>query len=192
MEGTMAEAISSQEIIRRYLQDAIASEHSYAAQLERLSHEGDDPYIQKLFAQHAAETRHQQERLLNRLQQLGGSASTIKNVLAHVFSMTPKVSHFGHNEADTNTQNLLLAYAIEQSEVATYEALKAAAESVRDAQTASLVEEIQNEEQQMTQRIWGLIAQSARASVERQTGETWRGQESQRSTEPPRTSPNLP
>jgi ferritin-like metal-binding protein YciE len=173
MGVTMAEMISSQELIRRYLQDAIASEQSYAAQLERLSKEGDDPYIQKVFAQHATETKHQRERLTNRLQQLGGSISTIKNVIAHVFSMAPKVSTFGHAEADTNTQNLLMAYAIEQSEVATYEALKAAAQAVRDSQTASLVEEIQNEEQQMTQRIWGLLVASARSSVERQTGESW-------------------
>jgi ferritin-like metal-binding protein YciE len=176
----MGETISSQELIRRYLQDAIASEHSYSSQLERLSTEGDDPYIQKLFAQHATETKHQQERLAERLKQLGGSVSTIKNVIAHVFNMAPKVSNFGHSNADTNTQNLLLAYAIEQSEVATYEALKAAAQAVRDTQTASLASEIQNEEQQMVQRIWGLLAQSARSSVERQTGENWQGESSPR------------
>lgn len=174
----MARTTSSQELIRRYLQDAIASERAFESQLKNMAEEGDDPAIQQIFSQHLVETKRQHDRLVTRLEQLGESPSTMKSVFAHVFSMMPKGGQMGQSEADKNTQNLLVGYAVEQSEVASYEALKVAAEMVGDVQTASLAEEIQREEQATAQKIWNLIPRSARAAVERQTSDRGEGPES--------------
>jgi len=60
-----------QDIIVRYLQDAIAAENSFESQLEGFSKEGDDPAVRQLFEQHRRETRVQIERLTSRLHELG-------------------------------------------------------------------------------------------------------------------------
>ena len=166
---------SSSELIQRYLQDAIASEKSFESQLRSMAEEGDNPRVQELFLSHADETKRQCDRLTSRLQVLGGSPSTAKSVLAHIFGSIPKVGQIGQKQEDRNTRNLIIAYAIEQSEVATYEALKVAAEAVGDIPTANLAEEIQREEQMAAQRIWNLVPAAARVSVERQPSGEWEG-----------------
>jgi ferritin-like metal-binding protein YciE len=159
---------SSSELIKRYLQDAIASERAFESQLRSMAGEGDNPLIRELFANHADETKSQCNRLTSRLQVLGGSPSTAKGIVAHIFGALPKAGQIGQKEEDKNTHNLIVAYAIEQSEVASYEALKVAAEAVGDIPTANLVEEIQREEQMTAQRIWNLIPANARLSVDLQ------------------------
>jgi ferritin-like metal-binding protein YciE len=138
-----------------------------------MSKEGDDPRVQELFLMHADETKRQDIRLTSRLQQLGGSPSSVKGALAHLFSMTPKAGQIGQEEEDKNTHNLIIAYAVEQSEVIMYEALKVASQAVGDTETARLAEEIQREEEMTAKRIWSLISSCSRDAVERQTGTSW-------------------
>ncbi len=164
---------SSSELIQRYLQDAIASEKSFESRLRAMAEGGENPRARELFVSHADETKRQYSRLTSRLQVLGGSPSTAKSIMAHIFGSIPKAGQIGTKEEDKDTQNLIIAYAIEQSEVATYEALKVAAEAVGDLPTAHLAEEIQREEQMAAQRIWNLLPASARLSVERQTTGEW-------------------
>jgi ferritin-like metal-binding protein YciE len=164
---------SSSELIKRYLQDAIASEKSFESQLREMAEEGDNPRVQELFVSHADETKTQYNRLVSRLHVLGGSPSTAKSILAHIFGSVPKAGQIGQKKEEKTTHNLIIAYAIEQSEVASYEALKVAAEAVGDLPTANLAEEIQREEQMAAQRIWNLIPANARLSAERQTTGEW-------------------
>ena len=166
-------ATTSSELIQRYLQDAIASERAFESQLRSMAEEGDNPRVQELFVSHADESKRQCDRLTSRLQVLGGTPSTTKSIMAHIFGSIPKAGQIGQTEEDKNTQNLVMAYAIEQSEVASYEALKVAAETVGDIPTANLAEEIQREEQMTAQRIWNLIPANARLSVERQASGEW-------------------
>jgi len=169
----MAQSISSQALICTYLQDAIALERAHASKLDSLSTEEADSETQQLFRQHAAETKSQEERLTSRLKQLGGSPSTIKSVFAHLFSIAPKVGALAHSAVNRDLHHLILAYAAEQSEVAMYEAIKVAAQTVGDVQTSGLIDEIQGEEHLTAQKIWSLIAQNTKNSVERQTREEW-------------------
>ena len=52
----------------------------------------------------------------------------LKSFLAHVFNTAPKVARAGHEEAERTTQDLMMAFAVENAEVAMYEALAIAAE----------------------------------------------------------------
>lgn len=176
---------SSTELIQRYLQDAIAAEKTFESQLRSMAQEGDDPNVQQLFAQHADETRSQYERLIARLEELGGSPSTMKSVWAHVFGMAPKGAQLGQEEEDKNTQNLIICYAVENSEIAMYEALKISCETVGDHQTAALAQSIQREEQATAEKIWRHLSPTCVSSVNRQlrqmseSGRQWgRGEES--------------
>jgi len=162
---------SVQDIIKRYLQDAIAAENSFESQLRSFAKEGDDASAQALFEQHANETHSQIERLTARLNELGETPSTVKSFMAHMFNFTPKTASIGHEESERTTQNLMIAHAVEHAEVGMYESLAVVAESVGDNPTARLAREIQKEEETAGHKVWNLIAPSARRSLEKLTAQ---------------------
>jgi len=153
---------TSTDVIRRYLEDAIAAEKSFETQLQGFAREGDDEDVRSAFATHAEETRGQYTRLTARLQELGGSPSTAKSFLAHVFGLAPKSAQVGHAPEERITQNLIMAFTVENSECAMYEALAAAAEAAGDTATEALAREIQAEERQTADKVWGFIATRAK------------------------------
>jgi len=153
-----------ESILRRYLVDTLVAEQSSAERMEEMSGEGDHLAARQLFAQHADQTRSQVERLRLRLDALGGSPSELKAVVAHLIALVPRMVHKGHDESEISTQNLILAYALENEEVAMYEALVATAAVAGDLQTEQLAREIQKEERHAAEMIWNLIAASARGS----------------------------
>lgn len=147
--------------IRRYLEDAIAAEKSFETQLEGFAKEAALPEVQSMFEQHATETRMQYEMLTSRLEALGGSTSTIKSFLAHLFNWAPKVAQAGHEAEERTTQDLMMAFAVENAEVAMYEALFVAAETAGDTETAALARRIQEQERETADKVWRVIAPSA-------------------------------
>ena len=160
-------AETSTDVIKRYLEDAIAAEKSFETQLQGFASEGDDPVAKAAFHQHALETKQQYERLTARLEALGGSTSGMKSFLAHVFGLSPKAAQLGHEKEERTTQNLMMAYAVENSEMAMYEALATVAEAAGDAQTVALAREIQAQEEATAEKIWKLIPSSAVEAFER-------------------------
>ncbi|MBV8832537.1 MAG: DUF892 family protein [Acidobacteriaceae bacterium] len=162
-------AETSVDVIKRYLEDAIAAEKSFETQLQGFANEGDDAAAKSAFHEHALETRTQYERLTARLQALGGSPSGTKSLLAHIFGLTPKTAQIGHEKEERTTQNLMMAYAVENSEIAMYEALVAVAEAAGDTQTATLAREIQQQEKATAEKVWRLLPSAAVAAFERVT-----------------------
>jgi ferritin-like metal-binding protein YciE len=165
-------AETSGDVIKRYLEDAIAAEQSFESQLEGFSKEGDNPAAQSAFAQHARETRLQHQRLTARLEALGGSASSAKSFLAHVFGFAPKTAQIGHEKEERTTQNLMIAFAVENSEMAMYEALATVAEAAGDVTTATLAREIQAEEKATAEKVWKLLPTAATDAFFRVTNGT--------------------
>ena len=162
-------AETSIDVLKRYLEDAIAAEKSFETQLEGFSKEGDDAVAQSLFRQHAAETKRQYERLTQRLEALGGSPSATKSLLAHIFGISPKTAQIGHEKEERTTQNLMMAFAVENSEMAMYEALATVAEAAGDSQTSSLAREIQAEEKATAEKVWKLLPTAAEQAFHRIT-----------------------
>jgi ferritin-like metal-binding protein YciE len=160
------------DIITRYLEDAIAAEKSFETQLRTFAKEGRNTEVQAAFSQHADETRTQYERLTARLEQLGGSPSVTKSFLAHMFNMAPALAKIGYEADERTTQNLMMAYAVENSEVAMYESLITAAEAAGDTQTASLARSIQDQERETAAKVWRFIAPAAREAVRSVAEET--------------------
>jgi len=153
---------SSQEVIRRYLVDVIAAEKNFEIQLRSFSKDGEQTPVQNLFAEHAVETRHQYERLMARLHALGGSPSTLKSLLAHIFNFAPTTAQIGHDAGEKNSQDLIIAYAIENSEIAMYEELAIVAGFAGDTETEQLARAIQEEERTAAKKVWSLIDGSCR------------------------------
>lgn len=159
-------------IIRRYLEDAIAAERSFETQFRTMSKQGDQVEVQQIFAQHSEETRRQHERLTGRLESLGGSPSTAKSFMAHVFGMAPKAAQLGHEEAERSNQNLIIAFAIENSEIAMYESLATFAASAGDTITEQLARDIQAEERRAAEKIWNALPASSRAAYDKIAAKT--------------------
>ncbi len=153
---------SSRDVIKRYLEDAIAAERNFETQLKTFSKEGEQTPVQNLFAEHAVETKRQYERLTARLEALGGSPSTVKSFFAHIFNFAPKAAQLGHDAAEKNSQDLIIAFAIENSEIAMYEELAIVAGFAGDAETESLARSIQQEEKTAAQKVWNLIDASCK------------------------------
>ena len=164
-------AETSTDVIKRYLQDAIAAEKSFETQLQGFAKEGDDDAAQSAFHQHALETKQQYERLTARLESLGGSTSTAKSFLAHIFGLSPKTAQLGHEKEERTTQNLMMAYAVENSEIAMYESLITVAEAAGDTETAALARSIQQEEQRTAEKVWNLLPTAAVTAFRRVTAQ---------------------
>jgi ferritin-like metal-binding protein YciE len=145
------------DLIRRYLQDAIAAEISFESQLRAFAKEGDDEEVQSFFSLHADQTKFQYDRLAARLQDLGESVSGAKAFFAQVFGLAPKTAQITHSQEERTAQNLVLAFSIEQAECATYEALASVARAANDAATESLARQIQIEEREAANRLWRFL-----------------------------------
>jgi ferritin-like metal-binding protein YciE len=156
--------------IKSHLEDAIAAEKSFETQLRGFAAEGSSDQIHALFSQHADETRNQHERLTRRLTELGGDPSEGKSFLAHAIGFAPKVAQLGHDTVDRVTQNLMMAYAVENCEIAMYESLIAVSEAAGDDDTVELARAIQEEEHKTAEKNWNLIAPWATTAFKKLAG----------------------
>lgn len=153
---------STNEVVCRYLQDAMAAESSFESQLRAFSEEGDDDEVRSAFSRHADETRFQYHRLAARLEQLGGAPSNAKSMLAHFFSLTPKLVQATHAAEERIAQNLIIAFSVETGECAMYEALAAVAQAAGDTVTHTLAREIQAEERETAGKLWRFVPSRAK------------------------------
>ncbi len=146
------------EVIRRYLQDAIAAETSFESQLRSFAHEGGDDFeVQALFFGHAAATSRQIEGLKIRLDELGGDSSGAKSSLAHLFSFAPKMAQAAHRPEERLVQNLMVAFCVANGERAMYEALATTARSAADSVTEALARQIAAEETATAEKLWHFL-----------------------------------
>ena len=164
-QAELDKGTSSQDILIRYLEDAIAAEKSFESQLLGFSKEVEDATVQALFQQHADETREQYTLLTQRLEELGGSTSAVKGFLAQMFGMAPKIAQIGHDAYERQTQDLMMAFAVENAEVAMYESLALVAELAGDTQTATLARQIQQQEKETAEKVWAQVAPAARRAM---------------------------
>jgi rubrerythrin len=142
-------------LLRRYLDEAIAAASGFEAQLRKFAAEGDDEDVQAAFAAHADEARYQAERLARRLQQMGGSVSGSEHASAK--DIVPPIPQTGRREEERTLQHLIATFGEESSESAFYEVLAAVAAASRDAETESLARQIQAEEQRAAKKFFSFI-----------------------------------
>jgi ferritin-like metal-binding protein YciE len=164
-QAELAKGKAAKDILKVYLEDTIAAEKSFETQLLGFSEEAGNSTDQQLFQQHAQETKEQYLQLSSRLEQLGGSTSTLKSILAHVFNFAPKIAQLGHDEYERQTQNLMMAFAVENAEVAMYESLAEVCHITGDAETEALALSIQEQERATADKVWKQIAPAVRRAM---------------------------
>jgi ferritin-like metal-binding protein YciE len=164
-QAELAKGKAAKDVLKVYLEDTIAAEKSFETQLLGFSKEAGNSTDQQLFQQHAQETKEQYLQLSSRLEQLGGSASTLKGMLAHAFNFAPKIAQLGHDEYERQTQNLMMAFAVENAEVAIYESLAEVCRIAGDAETEALALSIQEQERATADKVWKQIAPAVRCAM---------------------------
>jgi ferritin-like metal-binding protein YciE len=83
-----------------------------------------------------------------------------------MFNLAPKIAQIGHDRYERQTQDLMMAYAVENAEVAMYESLAQAAQLVGDKRTEQLARQIQQQEKQTADRVWAQVAPAARRAMQ--------------------------
>jgi ferritin-like metal-binding protein YciE len=156
--------------IKSHLEDAIAAEKSFEAQLRGFASEGSSDQIRELFLQNADETRRRYERLTRRLSELGGDSSPSTSFMAHLAGFSTKVAQLGRDTVDRVTQNLIMAYAVGNYGIAMYESLIAIAEAAGDDDTQELTRALQQEEREIAKQVWNLISPWAETAFKKLAG----------------------
>lgn len=154
--------MNSSEVIRRYLQDAIAAASSFENQLRSFSSEGDDEEVRALFSLHAGQAHLQYKQLTDRLEQLGGGVSTAKDLLAHLFSTLPKLARHTQRAEERTAQDLVTAFALAQGGCGIYQALATVAQAAGDSTTETLAREFEAQQRELAGKIWRFIPSRAK------------------------------
>lgn len=159
-------AISSTEFIQRYLEDSIALEQSVEVRLRSMAKDCQAQAVRDLFVQHADEAREHAARLTTRLRQLGGTPSATKGIVAHLFGNLLNKPPVASSTTDRETQDLLLAYSLQHTAIAVYEALHAAADYLGDVETSELAQATQADQRKAAEAFWNGLGGAAVSAVQ--------------------------
>jgi ferritin-like metal-binding protein YciE len=152
--------------LRSYLSDAHAIEAQATQLLERGPRLAGDPELARIYAQHLEETRAQSRLVEERLDELGGSPSTLKDAALRLGALN--WGGFFQAHPDTPGKLAAFTYAFEHLEIGGYEQLARVARRAGDEPTAALAERIVAQEQAMAERLQGAFERAVRASLEAQ------------------------
>jgi len=131
-----------------WLRDAYAMEKQAESMLKAQSSRLENyPVLRQRIDQHLQETLQQQSLLEGCLDRLGSSPSTIKDLTGRIAAFGQAVG--GMTVTDEVVKGAMSGYVFEQTEVASYTALIAAAQAVGDEETARCCQQILPQEVEM-------------------------------------------
>jgi ferritin-like metal-binding protein YciE len=151
-------------LVRKYLADAHALEQQSITLLERAPDLVEDAHLASVFADHLAESRDQSERIQQRLTELGGDSSSVKDAALRLGALN--WSAFFQAHPDTPGKLAAFAYAVEHLEIGGYLQLERVARRAGDDETAQLAADLLSQEREAAQRIAGGFDAAAEASLE--------------------------
>jgi UDP-glucose 4-epimerase len=148
------------EQLVKYLADVHSIELQALAQLRAAPTIAGDERLCQAFEQHLVETEGQERRVRERLEELGGEPSKVKDATGALGGWG--MVAFAASQPDTPAKLTMHAYSYEHMELAAYELLKRLAERADDDETARMAADIAEEERRMAERL----EQSFDAAVE--------------------------
>ena len=136
-----------------YVQDAHAMETNVLQMLDSMIATTTDPKIREDLERHKGQTEKHEERLRNRLEQLGRDTSTRKEAQTIVSSlMKAVVDQVRGDKAGKNARD---GFVTEHMEIASYELLERLAERAGDRETARIARANRRDEEAMAKKIAG-------------------------------------
>lgn len=156
MASAPKRAEAGKELICNYLEARIAAARRLETELRDFAGQGDDEDVQAAFTAQAEESQRQYQRLVLRLQQLGGAPLSNESGPGTI-EAAPQIPLEEHIEEEGTVQHLVAAYAAETRERASYKVLASIAGAAGDQETAALAREIEAEKENAAKRIFGFI-----------------------------------
>jgi ferritin-like metal-binding protein YciE len=153
-----------EEQIVKYLGDVHAIEEQALPQVKAAPEMAGDPLIAEAFRAHIAETESHEERVKERIEELGGKPNKLKDVAGAASG--PAFVLFAKSQPDTPGKLVTHAYSYEHMELAAYELLKRVAERGSDERTATLASSIAEQERAMARRLSDHWDEAVNASLE--------------------------
>lgn len=149
-----------------WLRDAHAMEEQaekmLTAQAERIEHY---PQLRARIVQHIEETKGQQRLLVECIERLGGSTSTLKDMAGKLMAFAQGVG--GMTMSDEVVKGAMSGYVFENLEIASYTVLIEAAEYAGDTLTADACRSIIKEEIAMSEWLRDHLPELTRAFLTR-------------------------
>jgi ferritin-like metal-binding protein YciE len=166
VEASLAEVPRDdvREQLDKYLADAHAIEAQAIELLEKATGSAGHPELARLYEEHLAETREQQERLEARLSARGSSPSRLKAAAMRLGALNWGMFFEAH--PDTPGKLAAFASAFEHLEIAGYEELKRVAARAGDEETAALADSILAQERLAASNLAGAFDRAVEASLE--------------------------
>ena len=142
---------STNDQLVKYLADAHSLEEQALAQLSVAPELAGEGRTSAAFAQHLGETEHHERMVRQRLEQLGGSPSKLKDIAMAAGGKGFII--FARSQSDTPGKLLAHAYSYEHLELAAYRLLALVADRAGDIQTTAIANHIAEEERLMGERL---------------------------------------
>ena len=144
--------MTGKDLVIAWLNDAHGMENALVQILEHQIKDAKDyPQVQAKLEQHLEQTRRHAELVKGCVEALGGKTSTMKTGVATLFGQMQALSTGAAK--DEMLKNALADYAAENFEVASYTALISAAQALGEQQTATVCEQIRQEDEEMARWI---------------------------------------
>jgi ferritin-like metal-binding protein YciE len=144
--------MTAKDMLIAWLNDAHGMENALIRILEHQIKDAKDyPQLQAKLEQHLEQTRRHAELVKGCVEALGSKTSAVKTGMANLFGQMQALST--GPAQDEMVKNALADYAAENFEVASYTALVQAAQALGDQQTASVCQQILQEDAAMASWI---------------------------------------
>jgi ferritin-like metal-binding protein YciE len=163
--GLVSERTTRDQLVK-YLTDAHSIEEQALAQLRVAPDLAGGGRLEQVLAGHLAETEGHERMIRDRLQALGASPSTVKDVVMAVGGKGFIL--FARSQPDTPGKLLAHAYSYEHLELAAYRLLGIVADRAGDTETTALADEIAQQERLMGERLATCFDEAADDSLERE------------------------
>jgi UDP-glucose 4-epimerase len=151
------------EQLVKYLADVHSIERQALAQMRAAPYLTSDKGLEGIFTHHLHETEEQERRVRERLEELGGEPSALKDAAGAVGGWA--MAAFAAAQPDTPGKLAMHAYSYEHMEIAAYELLRRLAERAGDEVTAAMAADIASEEARMAERLEQNFDAAVEASV---------------------------
>jgi ferritin-like metal-binding protein YciE len=152
----------------KYLNDAHAMEMQSMEMLEKAIDIAGDLQLSQLYRGHLNDTRDHERYVKQRLEAMGESPSTLKNLAGKAGAMG--IGMLAQAMPDTPAKLAGVAFAYENFEVAAYEMLRKVAEIADDQETVSMCDRILPSEKQAAQVIEDNLGLAVQRSLEETAG----------------------
>lgn len=139
------------EKLVEYVEDAHAMEQNVLRMLDSMISTTEDPHIKAELEHHRTETQRHEERLRNRLDELGKGTSPIKQAGLVAGAMVKGM--VDQLRGDKPGRNARDGYVTEHMEIAAYELLERMAKRAGDSKTAEIARANCNDEREMASKI---------------------------------------